>query len=84
MRFNRVVSTLKLSYRRKFPDYYRRAHEAGDMTLIAPLLRLVASPELTGNKDYESLTEVFGPLWLIPLDPRTVYTSMWKKPCAVS
>jgi hypothetical protein len=28
--------------------------------------RLVASPELTGDKGHESLTEVFGPLGLIP------------------
>lgn len=27
----------------------------------------MASPELIGNKGYERLTEVFGPLWLIPL-----------------
>jgi hypothetical protein len=46
-------------------------HKAGDVTLTARDLRLVASPELTGNKGHERLTEVFGPLWLIPREPRS-------------
>jgi hypothetical protein len=42
-----------------YPRWRKQNHGA------VSLPRLIASPELTGNKGHESLTEVFCPLWLI-------------------
>ena len=43
-------------------------HKAIDVIRVDHHLVSSASLELIGNKGYERLTEVFGPLWLIPLE----------------